>query len=641
MVFKSLRMKIIRLLPVLLFFNTGISQTLLSFFQAVPDELKENANSIIISNTTEITINSSRSYTIKKNRVIRVLNEAGLRNVDALEYYDKTSRIVSIEATMYNAFGKEIKKYRQRDFKDNSVADGFSLFTDNRVVYADIVPLDYPFTLVYTSEIVDSNTAFIPQWRPIDDPYESVVKATLIVSYPEGLGFRSKEMGFENYALNKKEDKNTITYSAENIKAIKKEDYAPNLDKLIPKVRFALDKFSLSGLDGEATNWNSLGSWMYSNLLADTEEIEPETIQKLTQLTAGVTDPIKKAQIIYKYVQDKTRYVSIQLGIGGWKPMKAKDVDRLGYGDCKALTNYTRSLLKAFGIPSYYTIVQADNDKTDFIADFVCLQGNHVILALPVGNEYRYLECTSQNAPFGFNGDFTDDRMVFLVKPEGGELIRTTSYLEKDNLQKIKGSYSFTELGDFKGSFELISQGVVYDNTYPIETAPPDKIEEHYKEALRNLQNLKLEKINHKNDKSIPQFTEAITCSATNFVTVTGTSLVFTVNAFNQFNYVPQRYRTRLNPFEIQRGFYDEDEIEIDLPEGYTIENKPTDFVITDKYGEYKAVFEVKSPTKLLYKRSFLMHKGFYQKTDYDLFRKFLEQVSKADNAKIILSKKI
>jgi hypothetical protein len=30
-----------------------------------------------------------------------------------------------------------------------------------------------------------------------------------------------------------------------------------------------------------------------------------------------------KAKLIYDYVQQKSRYVSIQVGIGGWKPMDA------------------------------------------------------------------------------------------------------------------------------------------------------------------------------------------------------------------------------------------------------------------------------------------------------------------------------
>ena len=93
----------------------------------------------------------------------------------------------------------------------------------------------------------------------------------------------------------------------------------------------------------------------------------------------------------------------------------------MGYGDCKALTNYTRVLLKTVGIESYYTVVYGDRRIENFEQDFVSMQGNHIILAIPSNDNYIYLECTSQTSPFGYNADFTDDRYALIVKPEGGK----------------------------------------------------------------------------------------------------------------------------------------------------------------------------------------------------------------------------
>ena len=62
-------------------------------------------------------------------------------------------------------------------------------------------------------------------------------------------------------------------------------------------------------------------------------------------------------------MQSRTRYASIQLGIGGYKPAPAMEVSEKGYGDCKGLTNYMSALLKEAGITSYYTWVKSGANR--------------------------------------------------------------------------------------------------------------------------------------------------------------------------------------------------------------------------------------------------------------------------------------
>jgi transglutaminase-like putative cysteine protease len=625
-----------------LFFATQLFSQKINYSSlSIPDNLKENANSVILNQEIEIDITSSKSYTIKKYKVVKVFNEAGVKNIDASEHYDKSSKIKWLDATMYNAFGKEIKSYKQKDFKDQSVLDGYSVITDDRIVYLDIIPTEYPFTLIYYSEIIESNTAFLPFWNPIDDINESVLKSSIKINYVEGLGFKLYETNIQNYSITKNEAVNSISYTLENAPALKYEELSPSFRKIVPKVNFALSKFHLKGVEGTATNWKDFGAWMYADLLADTEEINSETIAKVKTLIGTESDPLKKAKIIYKFVQDKTRYVSVQLGIGGWKPMLAKDVDRLGYGDCKALSNYTRSLLKAFDVPSYYTVIYGGNEKNDIQNDFVAMQGNHVVLSIPNNNKLTFLECTNQVGPFGFEGDFTDDRYALIIKPEGGEIVKTNSYVDKDNSQKMKSSYTVSTNGNIQGEIEIKSKGIVYDNTYMHETDSQEKINTYYKEIFENLVDLKIKKTTFTNDKELIEFKEKLSVEASNYAVINDNSMIFPLNAFNQFSRIPQRYRTRNNPFEISRGFYDEDEIEITIPEHFVIDAQPSNFNIKDKFGEYKTEIIVSSPTKLVYKRSLLIKKGLYDKSEYENFRKFTEQIAKADNAKILLIKKV
>src|SRR5690606_36041786 len=95
------------------------------------------------------------------------------------------------------------------------------------------------------------------------------------------------------------------------------------------------------------------------------------------------------------------------------------------YGDCKALSNYMKALLKEAQIPSQLVIVKAGKNK-DLWADFSAIgQANHMILCVPMVKDTVWLECTSQRNPYNYLGSFTGDRNVILVSDEGGKVVKT------------------------------------------------------------------------------------------------------------------------------------------------------------------------------------------------------------------------
>jgi hypothetical protein len=609
-------------------------------YASIPENLTENANAVVRQERYDVVIASRRSMKTTFSRAVTILNEQGQRYIGAAVYYDKSTAIKAIEAIIYDKNGTQVKKIKRKEFLDHSVSSGTEI-TDGRTLSLDYTPIAYPFTVVFSYETETSNTAFIPQWSPVEGAFCSTEKEEINITADPSLGLKYKEYNFGDLPLNKQQQGTTLSFSAANIPAYRSEDYAPSLDRTKAKILFALEKFHLEGVDGDATSWEAFGSWIYNNLLQGTDELPEATVAKVRALVGNETDPLKKAKIVYKYMQSKTRYVSIQLGIGGWKPMPAKDVDRLGYGDCKALSNYTRALLKAVDVPAYYTIIYAGNGHRSLTGDFVSMQGNHAILAIPHNNQLVWLECTSQSMPFGFQGDFTDNRMALLVKPDKGELVRTHVYDTKGNTQLTTASYNILPDGTLNGSLKRVSSGLQYDDKFGWAALAPDELSKMYKEStFSNINNLKLKKTTLTNNDDVQQFTEDIAIEAAGYCNNSGGRMMFAINAFNQNSNIPQRYRTRRLPLDINTGFYDQDEVTINLPEGFTMEAMPQNVTLTDKFGEYKAEFSQLSPTQLLYKRSLTINNGEYAKEDYDKYREFREKIARNDNAKVVLIKK-
>ncbi len=618
---------------------TIVSQEKLYSSSTIPENLKKSANAVVRLNNVDVSLESSSKMVIKKKRLITILNKEGNDNIDAYVFYDDDVHIKELEVLVYNKFGNLIKKIKEKDFKDVSAVDGGTLYSDSRVKYLEYTPIDYPYTIEFTCETETGNTAFIPSFSPITDYFVSVETSKYTLNYPEDITIRKQEKNLEGFQFEKEDTIGKLVYKVKNIEVYKPEDYSPLLFDLTPRVLFASKQFTLEGVYAEVEDWSSFGKWMYHDLIEDTYDLSESTKSMINNLVKGETNDIDKAKKIYQYVQDKVRYISVQVGIGGWKPFNASEVDKLGYGDCKGLTNYTRCLLKAAGVESDYCVVYAGNSQKSLEKDFAAIQGNHVILSIPNNNETLWLECTSQKLPFGFIGGFTDDRDVLVVTPEGGKIKHTKKYTTNENSQTIEGSFSLSDAGTIDVTAHVVSKGIRYDNKYRLETETDRDLDVDYKRRWRYINNITISEKDISNNKDSVAFIEDIKFTATNYSKIVGDRMLFNVNALNRNTNIPDRYRTRIYPLKIKRGFIDVDEVEIKLPKSYKVEALPNKVIIENKFGSYKTELIAKDEKTLIYKREFIVNDGKFPKEDYNSFRNFYKEVTKDDNSKVALIK--
>ena len=118
-----------------------------------------------------------------------------------------------------------------------------------------------------------------------------------------------------------------------------------------------------------------------------------------------------------------------------------------------------------------------------------------------------------------------------------------------------------------------------------------------------------------------------------------GNNLVIIPNALTQQAPNTTKIRDRKTPFEVDRGFVDEDEVDIILPDGYVIESIPQPVDIKTKYGHYTAKIEKVDEMTLKYTAKLTMEEGEYAAADYEDYRQFLEKLNRQDNSKILLLK--
>ncbi|WP_026753942.1 DUF3857 domain-containing protein [Sediminibacter sp. Hel_I_10] len=607
--------------------------------ETIPFELLIGSNAVMRLDELKIHIESRVKMTIEGTRIITVLNEHGDDAVGAAVGYDNFRKIRKIEAEIFDSKGNEIEKIKKRDFLDHSAVSGGTLYSDSRVLYMDYTPRSYPYTVKFTYEIETPNTAAIYAWRPVKGYNIALEESRYIVIDEAQLGLRFKEKNFEEFEVESNNEETSLSYSLKNLPAFKFEEMSPSLSHFTPQVLTAVENFHFNGVNGHAKDWREFGDWVNDALLQGRDQVTEQTKAEILRLTAGVEDPIEKAKIVYQFVQDNTRYISVQVGIGGVQPISALEVDQVKYGDCKGLTNYTQALLKIADIESYYTIVESGKKIEDFEDDFATLaQGNHIILGIPKEEDMIWLDCTSQIHPFGFIGDFTDNRKVLMVKPEESRILKTTIYQDVENSQHTKAIVSLSPEGHIKAKVNIETKGIQYDNRFYVERYSDKDQVVHYKNYWGYLNNLDIVSNQFNNDQEAVAFKESIELNASKYASVSGDRLIFSPNIFDRNTSIPERYRSRKTALVIERGYLDEDEFEIEIPTDFEVEAMPDELTINSKFGEYTIENELQN-NKIVYRRKLVIKEGNYLKSDYKLYRDFKKEVAKQDASIIVLKK--
>lgn len=602
----------------------------------IKEDFKEGATSVINEERIDVQIIAVDKYINKTRKVVTVFSDNGLGHLDFIEVYDKSTKIKQMQVTQLDAQGKLIKVFKQKDFKDYSLSQGMSI-TDSRVLAFEFRPVQYPVVFIYESEIESRNTAFLPRWQPIQYYSQSILSSTFTIENTSGINSTPVLYNPNFTKVDKTVQGSKVIYTVRDFKAVTNESYTPNAKSLLPTVITTLDKVSLEGIKGDFTNWEQLGSWYYSNFVKGTETLNAEVVNKAKELTSGVTDDIAKAKILCEYMQSHTRYISVQLGVGGWKPMLASDANRLNYGDCKGLSNYYRALLKAVGVESYLVVVHGSYTPVDIREESVCLQGNHMIIAIPLQQGgYQWVECTNNQEPFGFIGGFTDNRKVLVVKEHGSELVSTKTYSAEESTQVSKNVYLLKPNGDIEATIDIISKGTQFDNRSHLFYANSTDKEKYYKRMFSTFNINQFNTLNIAIDNKEISLEEKISFIAPKYATKLGNRLVFSLNAWNASNITLTSSKNRKQPLYISSSWKDIDTIEVVVPDGYSVDNLPDNINLVTKYGEYKVTYESKDQ-KIYYTRHHTVNGGLYTIEDYTSFKQYREDIIKYDQAKIVL----
>lgn len=606
----------------------------------IPAKLLEKADAVKRMELLDYEITDANKGRLHYKVAYTILNEAGDRWGGYSEWYDKLRSIESFDGTLYDANGKKIKSLKKSDIRDESEGSD-ELANDNRYKWHSFFYKLYPYTVEYEVDVKYKGTMFLPRWLPQERYDMSVQESAVTVSCGAGNSIHYKMFNYDGEPAITTDSKggHTYTWKVAALPAGRSEVDAPAWRELTTNVYMASENFILQDYKGSNSSWTDFGKFVW-DLKKDRDALPPAIKQKVHAIADGLPTTKEKVEALYRFMQENTRYISIQLGIGGWQPFDATFVGEKKYGDCKALSNFMYALLKEAGIRSVYTLVNFGDDNDYLVKDLPSSQFNHVILFVPNGKDTTWLECTSQTISPGYLSGNTSDRYALAIDENGGTLVRTPYYSGSDNLQDRKINAKLDEEGNLEAMVTTKYQAVQQDRLHAmVNGLSRDKLMDMLREEL-DLPSYDVRTFNYKSEtKGIPSINESLDLVVNNYATVTGKRLFIVPNVMNRTQRRLTADPDRRYPVELDFEYHDIDSVRIEIPEGYEIESLPADFSLSGKFGSYKSHCEIKDKA-ILYFRDIRQQRGHFPAKDFSELVSYYDAIYKADRQKMVLVKK-
>lgn len=612
---------------------------LASLLLSVGMSLQAQTYSIVENAETEVFFHSPNDMVCKEKRTVTVLDEKGKEAAHFHSAYNnRFSSLRKFSGTVTDGNGNVIHKIKKSDLTYTEYSA--ELASDVFRTFYEYIPTRYPFTITYEwEEKYTDGLIGLPTFFPQQEYNQEVKQASYRLVAPREIPYRYKQLNGQADITEKTMEDGSQCLEARfhNLPAIVREPYSPQAKELFPYIYVTPERFNFEKTSGEMKDWQTYGAWLY-RLLEGRGTLPPAFIQELKERTSHCANDREKVQVVYNHLAATTRYVSIQLGIGGLQPAPASEVHHTGFGDCKGLSNYAHAMLSALDIPSCYTVISTENK--DFLKDFASNnQANHVILQVPLPNDTLWLECTNPTLPMGYIHHDIAGHDALLVTPQGGILYRLPTYADSLNTQTNHARIHLSPDGSAQMEVRQRSCLFQYEPLSQLPKLPADKQKDYLRSDI-NLIQADISDIRYEEHKDAhPSIDIFYNLQTNKYGNSTGKRIFLPLNVFRKgFTHSPP-LAERTQDVVVPYGYLDTDSIEIQLPENYEMESIPTPYQEDSPFGSFHSSVTWKDKSLFIVHRLH-MKRGRYAKEAYTAFLEFRKKTAQQYNAKIIIKRK-
>ena len=618
----------------------------------VPPQEKD-VPGVIVNDESTVTVGEDGRATTVTTFAVRLLTRAAFERARAAAGYDTDSggKVLELRAWLIRPDGT-VKKYGKGETIDR-IADTDNLYDESRVKVID-AGRDAEVGAVFGFQSTTEDRPWFPQeewWFQADLP-SLVSRFTLVLP----AGWRASGTVFNAPKVEPSAGANSYTWEMRNLPRVEAEPSSPSVRSLAAHlaVKYGPPAAPSAAALRSFDTWADVSKW-YAELADPQAALDDPLALKARELTASAKTELEKIRAIGRYVQ-ALQYVSIQIGIGGWRPHAAPQVFAKQYGDCKDKATLMRAMLRAVKLDSHAVLIYS-GDRTRVREDWVSPgQFNHAIVAVRVSEETKapsvvqhpalgrllIFDATDPSTPVGDLPDHEQGSLALVAAGGGGTLVRMPVTAPEENMVSREVEAGLAPDGSLTATLRERREGQSAAGARRMfkGLAPSDFAGVIERWVSGGAAGARFSRIEPKDAHAEGRFALDVEFTAGSYgQSMQNRLLVFKPAVFSRAETVRlSPGQTRKYPFVLESQGFSET-ARIKLPAGFDVDELPDAVKIDSEFGTYTASYEVREG-QLLYTRRLVQRATTVPAEKYADVRAFFGRVRASEEAPVVLARK-
>ena len=614
-------------------------------------EFHGNPKAVMLLDETTYTVDPKGQAVEHVRRVVKILRPQGRDYGYPAVYYDKDSKVLSLHVWSIDAAGHEYS------VKDNEIGDvgqpgeGGQLYSDERAKVANPPGRDPGGIIAYEYEKRERPYLAETNWEFQDELPR--MRQSFTVALPPGYTYTTtwaRHAKVEGIDL----ENHSYRWEMNDVPAIDLDHVpmAPNEGALAARMTVHYTGPGLA--EPQDGTWQGIGEW-YEGLSRDRLVSTPDIAAKAAELTAGKTDFYDKAEAIGDFVQQKIRYFVIEMGVGGYQPHAAEEIFRGRYGDCKDKATLLSAMLSSVGIHSALMMVDSERGVVD--PDAPSIWGNHMIAAIEIpkgyespklhsvvtaktGKRYLIFDPTWYLTPFGQLEDNLQGSYGVLIEGKDSQVIELPVMDPTLNTIRRTGKFELSADGSLKGSVTDLRFGDLAETRRQVFSSEGEKKQTEYMNRViaqdftgASMTGLKVENVDALNK----DLTTTFDLQASHFASFTGPLLMIRPRVLGSYELDVDR-KPRHVEIDLEQTMQGTDEYDIELPQGYVVDELPDPVKIDVGFASYVSSTELHGRV-LHYSRTYTVRQVTVPATKYEAVQQLAAAIAADEGSQAILKR--